>query len=272
MRFFRLADGGAGGGDDRFLALQVLLLLDALALLVGVHEAPGEAVLRQLLERALLLVVVRQHLQQLAAHRFRRGQVVARLFQHAVLLRERVAVGAHVRGVLRSACANTAAGSSASRRSGRATAARRRRRSAMRLVWKSVAQRAAVGVGERGVHAHQDLPLLHALAFAHQDFLHHALLRRLHDLQVARRHQLALGDGDDVEPGELPPITDNSHEQKNAYRTARPERRWRAALRLQQRGLEIGWISFEHSAAAPARARRSSGGGRPAGRREPGAR
>jgi hypothetical protein len=89
------------GGDGELLRAQVLLLLDALAALVGVHDAAGEAVLRELLERLLLLDIVRQHLLELRLGGLRSREVVARLFQQAPLLRQRVLVRAHVRRVLR---------------------------------------------------------------------------------------------------------------------------------------------------------------------------
>jgi hypothetical protein len=52
---------------------------------------------------------------------------------------------------------------------------------------------------------HERLPFAHELALAHEDVLDHALFRRLHDLQVPGRHELAFGHGHDVEPGQRRP-------------------------------------------------------------------
>ena len=95
------AIGAWRAADGRLLGAQVLLLLDALALLVGVQEPAGEAVLGELLEGLLLLDVVRQRCSSLALRRLRRREVVARLSQQRPLLRQRVLVGARVRRVLR---------------------------------------------------------------------------------------------------------------------------------------------------------------------------
>ena len=97
---FRLVDQRTARRDGEVLAAQVLLLLDALALLVGIEDAASEAVLRQLLERLFLLDVVRQDLLELCFGDLRRGEVVARLFEQRSLLRERALVRADVGRVL----------------------------------------------------------------------------------------------------------------------------------------------------------------------------
>jgi hypothetical protein len=95
-----LLDQRLRAADGRLLRAQVLLLLDALALLVGVENPAGEAVLGQLLEGLLLLDVERQHLLELGFRRLRRREVVVCLRQQRPFLRERILVGAHVRRVL----------------------------------------------------------------------------------------------------------------------------------------------------------------------------
>ncbi len=60
-------------------------------------------------------------------------------------------------------------------------------------------ERPGIGIGNQGVHAHQYLAGFHLLAFPDQDILDDAGIRRLDDLEIALRHQLALGYRDDVE-------------------------------------------------------------------------
>ena len=95
------------------------------------------------------------------------------------------------------------------------------RRSARRLVWYSAPSARPSASSERRVHAHQHLPSRTASPFLHQDFLHHALLGRLHDLEIAGGHQLAVRHRDDVEPAQRRP-QEKGTDQPEQQRTARP--------------------------------------------------
>jgi hypothetical protein len=64
---------------------------------------------------------------------------------------------------------------------------------------------------EHRIHADQHLPGGDRLALLHQDLFHDPLLGGLHDLEVARRHELAVGHGDDVQAAECSPEQDTAH-------------------------------------------------------------
>ena len=62
-----------------------------------------------------------------------------------------------------------------------------------------------IGLGGQRIHTHQHLPGTYPLAFAHQDLVDDAGLRRLHDLEVAGWHQLPLRHCHHVESPEPTP-------------------------------------------------------------------
>ncbi len=96
-----LQDGGPRRLDHELLGLEFLLLLDTLAPLVAGHEAAGVAVLDELLEGGILLLVVRQGFHELGLHLLGRRKIVPRLHEAAFLLGqgrvERGAIGAVLR-------------------------------------------------------------------------------------------------------------------------------------------------------------------------------
>jgi hypothetical protein len=73
-----------------------------------------------------------------------------------------------------------------------------------------------VHVGERrdGVHANQNLPLLHSLALAHQNLPDDAVLGCLKNLQVTRRNELAFSHRNDVELPEVSPRSDRCYKRE----------------------------------------------------------
>jgi hypothetical protein len=97
----RLRDRRSRALDRELLGLEVLFALDPLALLVGVHQPAGVAVLGELLEGLLLLPVVGKHLDELRLHFVRGGEVKGGLFEEGALLGERGLVSGDVRSVLR---------------------------------------------------------------------------------------------------------------------------------------------------------------------------
>ena len=104
------------------------------------------------------------------------------------------------------------------------------------------ADRLDIRPGERRVHADQHLARLHRLALMHQDLLDDPLLGRLHDLQIARRHQLAVGHGDDVEPPEHEPQQQPGEQRQQQAQHPARERGRRPVLDAQQRRREIGRV------------------------------
>jgi hypothetical protein len=80
------------------------------------------------------------------------------------------------------------------------------------------ADRLGVGIGDQGVHPHQHLAGAHGVALLHQDFLDDARFGGLDDLHVTLRHQLAFGDGDDVEAAD-----DRPHGQQHQQHEQRPQ-------------------------------------------------
>ena len=238
----RLLDQRLARADHRLLRAQVLLLLDALALLVGVHDAPGEAVLAELLEGLLLLHVMRQHLLELRLGVARGLEVVLRLLEQAFFLCQRVFIRAHVGGVLR-----IHLGIQIERIAALALQplARELRVDAPQrdaLVVVLGLDRLHVGIGQHRVHAHQHLALAHRLALLHQDLLDDALLGGLHDLEIARRHELAVGDGDDVELAERGPQDHTREERDQQAQHPAGERRGRLLLDAKKRRGEIGGV------------------------------
>src|SRR5258706_1389642 len=105
-----------------------------------------------------------------------------------------------------------------------------------------------VGVGQHRVHAHQHLALAHCLALPHQDLLDDALLGRLHDLEVARGHELALGHRDDVEATEARPQDYAGDQSNQDPEHPAGEGRRRFLLDAQKRWRKIRRIGFYHLA------------------------
>ena len=200
-----LGDRGARAGDEEFLALQVLLPFDQFALLVRVEQLAGKSVARQLGESALLLAVVRQHLQQLRFHFHGGGEVVPRALEDAALLRQRVLMGAHIGSVLRFGLRESLGRIvvlAPHRLAGKLRFDAAQCEAPREMIGR---QRARLGFQRHRIHAREHLAGAHRLAFAHGDFLDDALFRRLNDLEVTGGHELSFGDRDDVEPRERRP-------------------------------------------------------------------
>src|SRR5258706_3017005 len=105
-----------------------------------------------------------------------------------------------------------------------------------------------VGVGPHRVHAPQPLALAHCLALPHQDLLDDALLGGLHDLEVARGHEVALGHRDDVEATEAGPQDYAGDQSNQDPEHPAGEGRRRFLLDAQKRWRKIRRIGFYHLA------------------------
>ena len=101
---------------------------------------------------------------------------------------------------------------------------------------------AQIGLRQGRIHAHQHLPGAHHFALAHQDFLDHAGLGGLHDLEIRGRYQLAIGHRDDIEPAQEAPCQDQGHEPQDRPQQLAAQRVGCGFLKTNQQRLEIAWV------------------------------
>ena len=88
----------------------------------------------------------------------------------------------------------------------------------------------------RRVQFDQDVSDFHLLPIVHEDGANHADLERLHDLGVAGRDDLALGDGDDIDTAEPGPNQRQREDRDQAIGAEAADRRGRCFDDFQRRG------------------------------------
>src|SRR4029079_10130508 len=181
---------------------------------------------------------MRQHLFQLRLRYLRRGEVVARLVEERLLLRESVLICAHVGRVLGAHLGEELRGLVPRQRLARQLGIDASERKALVVVLRL--DRLDVGGGQRRIHPTEHLPSGDLLALFHEDLLHDPLLDRLHDLQVARRHELAVGDCDDIQATAGGPQHDRGHHSGEKTEHPARQRRRRRVLDAKERRREVG--------------------------------
>lgn len=100
-------------------------------------------------------------------------------------------------------------------------------------------QGAQLCLGDHRVHAHEHLGFGDPLAFAHQDLAHDPLLGALHDLEVARGHELSLGHRHDVKATECGPEQGAGGKRNQGAQHPAGKRRRRLARDAQKRRREF---------------------------------
>jgi hypothetical protein len=99
--------------------------------------------------------------------------------------------------------------------------------------------RVGVGIRDQRVHAHERLPRMDSLAFAHQDFLDDARFGRLDDLEIALRHELAFGHRDDIQLPDQGPEQQQPQQDRQSLEHCPPERIGHGFLQAQEGRCEV---------------------------------
>jgi hypothetical protein len=169
------------------------------------HQTPRESIARQLFERALLLPIVRQHLEQLRPHFVCRRKIVSSTFQYGALLGKSTFVRPNIREELRFGTSVGIRRVIQLARKGGPGELRIHAAQSEPLCVILGAEASRIGSKERRIHARKEFSVGNALALANQYFDDHAGLNRLDDLEISGRDQLSVCHGDDIQSRESSP-------------------------------------------------------------------